>query len=94
MNGNMSYICFSFLKSDIFLLLGVFMRDFKEIVKVLKHYLADSKEVKIMDKDVAKILGMNQSQFATIKKRNSIPYAHIIKFCKSKDLCCSEIFFH
>ena len=69
------------------------MRDFKTIVKELKFYLGDIKAKKILDKDVANALEMSQSQFATIKRRNSTPYANILEFCKREDLCCDEIFF-
>ncbi|WP_455757822.1 hypothetical protein [Sulfurimonas sp.] len=69
------------------------MRDFKAILKELKLYLADSKNVKVYDKDVAKALGITQVNFATIKRRNSTPYESILRFCKKEELCCSEIFF-
>ena len=69
------------------------MRDFEAIIKELKYYLADGKNVKILDKDVANELGITQAQFATIKSRNSIPYANILEFCKREDICCVELFF-
>lgn len=69
------------------------MRDFEAIIKELKSYLADGRSVKVLDKDVAKALGVTQAQFATIKSRNSTPYANILEFCKREELCCSEIFF-
>ena len=69
------------------------MRDFKAIVKELKFYLQDSEDKKVLDKDVAIALHMSQSQFATLKRRNSTPYVNILKFCKGEELCCSEIFF-
>ena len=69
------------------------MRDFEAIIKELKSYLADGRNMKVLDKDVAKVLGVTQAQFATIKSRNSTPYANILEFCKREDLCCSEIFF-
>ena len=69
------------------------MRDFHGVIKELKSYLANGKSVKILDKDVANVLGITQAQFATIKSRNSTPYANILEFCKREELCCSEIFF-
>ena len=69
------------------------MRDFKAIVRELKFYLASGEDKKILDKDVALALQMSQSQFATLKRRNSTPYVNILEFCKSEKLCCSEIFF-
>ena len=69
------------------------MRDFKEIVVELKLYLKERKDKKVLDKDVAIALDMSQSQFATLKRRNSTPYVNILKFCKDEELCCSELFF-
>ena len=69
------------------------MRDFRGIIKELKFYLGEGKNTKILDKVLANELGMSQAQFATIKSRNSIPYAHILEFCRRKELCCREVFF-
>ena len=69
------------------------MRDFEAIIKKLKLYLADGKSKKILDKDVANELGITQSQFATIKSRNSTPYVNILEFCKRESICCTELFF-
>ncbi|QSZ41144.1 hypothetical protein GJV85_03125 [Sulfurimonas aquatica] len=69
------------------------MRDFHAIIKVLKLHLSGAKEVKVLDKDVASLLDISQSKFATIKKRNVTPYENILEFCKREELCCSEIFF-
>ena len=69
------------------------MRDFKSIVDELKLYLANNKNTKVYDKDVANALGITQMNFATIKRRNSIPYENIILFCHRENICCSEIFF-
>lgn len=69
------------------------MRNFHSIIVALKEYLALTQDTKIYDKDVAKVLGLSQAHFATIKKRDSIPYAHILIFCKKEQLCCNEFFF-
>jgi len=69
------------------------MRDFRSIVRELKLYLANNKSAKVYDKDVANALGITQMNFATIKRRNSIPYENIILFCYKEDICCNEIFF-
>lgn len=70
------------------------MRNFHSIIGELKHYISVNKDVKVLDKDVAEALGMSQANFATVKRRNSIPYANILIFCKREKLCCSEIFFN
>jgi len=69
------------------------MKDFEAIIKELKLYLADKKSGKVLDKDVANELGITQSQFATIKSRNSTPYPNVLEFCKREDICCVELFF-
>ncbi len=69
------------------------MRDFHAILKKLKLYLANNKNIKVYDKDVATALGISQMNFATIKKRNTIPYENILKFCQKEGICCSNLFF-
>ena len=69
------------------------MRDFLTVIHILKVHLAKSKQSKVLDKDVALLLNMSQARFATLKKRNTIPYESILFFCKEQELCCSEIFF-
>jgi len=67
------------------------MRDFQEIIVFLKAYMYDKK--KVYDKDVAQRLGINQAQFATLKRRNSTPYSHLLQFCYEENLCANELFF-
>lgn len=69
------------------------MRDFRTIIEVLKEYISQGSQEKVYDKDVAKMLNISQAKFATIKKRNSTPFAAIIELCYREDICCSEIFF-
>ena len=69
------------------------MRDFREIIIYLKNRMAQEKTLKIYDKDVARKLCISQGQFATLKKRNSIPYLQILQFCQREGVCCNEVFF-
>lgn len=69
------------------------MRDFKALIEKLKIHMADGKEKKIYDKDVALALDIPASRFATIKRRNSTPYESLIVFCKKEKLCSNELFF-
>ncbi len=69
------------------------MRNFHDVVKELKRYLSANKKIKILDKDVADALEISQANFATLKRRNSMPYANILYFCQREKLCCREIFF-
>ena len=68
------------------------MRDFHKIIIVLKGYISTQKK-RVYDKDVAEMLEISQSQFATLKRRNSTPYPKILEFCKNKGICCKEVFF-
>jgi len=67
------------------------MRDFSKIIVYLKAYIA--KDKKVYDKDIAEILQLSQSNFATLKRRNSTPFVNILEFCKDEGVCCSEVFF-
>ena len=69
------------------------MKDFHAILKGLKLYMSNGTKVKIYDKDVAEALGITQMNFATIKKRNTIPYENILIFCKKEGISCSGVFF-
>ena len=69
------------------------MRDFHSIINALKLYLSKESTKKILDKDIAVLLDISQSRFATIKKRNSIPYENLLLFCKKRNIGCDEIFF-
>ncbi|WP_457743243.1 hypothetical protein [Sulfurimonas sp.] len=70
------------------------MRDFRQIIEILKEYIAYQKRAgRIYDKDVAKLLNISQSKFATIKKRNSTPYVELLEYCNRENICCKKIFF-
>ena len=69
------------------------MRDFKSVILELKIYLADGKEVKILDKEVADALSIPQAKFATIKKRNAMPYESLLNYCRHKNISPIELFF-
>ena len=70
------------------------MRDFRQIIVVLKERMeAKDKKERIYDKDVAALLNISQSKFATIKKRNATPYVALLEYCYQENICCSEIFF-
>ncbi|MFK5974881.1 MAG: LexA family transcriptional regulator [Sulfurovum sp.] len=70
-----------------------------EIIEKLKDIIsseATSKgniSKKIFDKDVAVVLNIPQSTFATMKKRNSIPFEEILEFCAKKKISLNWLFF-
>jgi len=70
------------------------MYDLKIIIKKLKEIISEDKNIKkVFDKDVAKALGIPQTTFATMKKRNSIPFKEIMEFCATKKLSINWLFF-
>ncbi|MDQ7084754.1 MAG: LexA family transcriptional regulator [Sulfurovum sp.] len=65
-----------------------------DIVDKLKDILSESTaRKKVFDKDVAEVLGIPQGTFASMKKRNSIPYQEILEFCASKKISVNWLFF-
>jgi phage repressor protein C with HTH and peptisase S24 domain len=66
----------------------------KDIVDKLKDVLSQSSiNKKVFDKDVAKALNIPQGTFASMKKRNSIPYEEILEFCAIKKISVNWLFF-
>ncbi len=61
------------------------MKSFMEIVEEIKDIVStEHPGKKIFDKDVADLLGISQMNFATIKKRDKIPFAELLDFCAKK----------
>ncbi len=69
------------------------MRDFHSVIVELKLYLSSDVKRKVLDKDVADALNMSQANFATIKRRNRLPYKNILEFCNKEEICCRKVFF-
>ena len=65
-----------------------------EVIDKLKDVLSESSiGSKVFDKDVATALNIPQATFATMKKRNSIPYEEILEFCALKKISVNWLFF-
>ena len=69
------------------------MIDLSEVIEKIKDVISGSKSHKVFDKDVANALGIPQTTFATMKKRNSVPYKELLEFCASKKLSANWLFF-
>jgi len=70
------------------------MYDLKVVIKKLKEIISEEKNIKrVFDKDVAEALAIPQTTFATMKKRNSIPFKEIMEFCANKKLNINWLFF-
>ena len=63
------------------------MNDFTHIVEEIKTIISEKfNGKKVFDKDVADALGVSHMNFATMKKRNKIPYSELLDFCASKSI--------
>lgn len=63
------------------------MKCFAEIVEEIKSIISiDFAGKKIFDKDVADVLGITQMNFATMKKRDKIPFNELLDFCAHKSI--------
>ena len=63
------------------------MNSFLDIVEEIKSIISDEiTPKKVFDKDVAKVLGISQMNFATMKKRNKIPFNELLNFCAKRSI--------
>lgn len=70
------------------------MNNFSHIVEEIKSIVSsDFSNKKIFDKDVADILGISQMNFATMKKREKIPFNELLDFCASKSISINWILY-
>ncbi len=69
------------------------MIDLVEVIEKIKDIISSNKANKIFDKDVAVALGIPQATFATMKKRNSVPYKELLEFCAQKKISANWLFF-
>ena len=63
------------------------MNGFADIVEEIKSILSpEFAPKKVFDKDVATVLGISQMNFATMKKRNKIPFNELLDFCAKRNI--------
>lgn len=63
------------------------MLNINEIIEKLRDVLSsEKKEGKVFDKEIASALDISSVNFATMKKRNSIPFSNILDFCALKKI--------
>ena len=63
------------------------MKSFMEIVEEIKDIISQEHPgKKIFDKDIADVLGISQMNFATMKKRDKIPFNELLDFCALKSI--------
>ena len=63
------------------------MKDFTSITEEIKDIVSvDFPGKKVFDKDVANLLEITQMNFATMKKRDKIPYEELLNFCAKRSI--------
>ncbi|NPA65548.1 MAG: LexA family transcriptional regulator [Epsilonproteobacteria bacterium] len=63
------------------------MKSFTDIVEEIKNIVSPEFEgKKVFDKDVADLLGITRMNFATLKKRNRIPFNELLDFCAKRSI--------
>ena len=70
------------------------MNNFLTITAKLKTILSQMHHAKIHDKDVAITLGITPSTFASMKRRNTIPYRAILDFCALHHINANALLFN
>lgn len=61
------------------------MNSFTNVVEEIKSIISpELSPKKVFDKDVAEALGVSQMNFATMKKRDKIPFNELLDFCAKK----------
>ncbi|SFV70276.1 putative phage repressor [hydrothermal vent metagenome] len=63
------------------------MNSFIDIVEEIKSIISvELAPKKVFDKDVAAVLGISQMNFATMKKRDKIPFNELLDFCAKRSI--------
>ncbi|MGD9970341.1 MAG: helix-turn-helix transcriptional regulator [Sulfuricurvum sp.] len=71
------------------------MKSFNEIVETIKDIVSsDFPDKKVFDKDVAEILEITQMNFATMKKRNKIPFNELLDFCAKRSISINWLLYN
>ncbi|MEA3522837.1 MAG: LexA family transcriptional regulator [Campylobacterota bacterium] len=70
------------------------MKTFLDIVEGIKDIVSeDFPGKKIFDKDVADLLGVSQMNFATMKKRDKIPFIELLDFCARRSIAINWLLY-
>jgi hypothetical protein len=71
------------------------MKSFNAIVEEIKDIISEKfPDKKIYDKDVATMLDISQMNFATMKKRDKIPYLELLNFCALRSISINWLLFN
>jgi len=69
------------------------MNNFETVITKIKIILFQVQHTTVHDKDVAGALGLSPSTFASMKRRNSMPYRHILDFCINHHINANTLLF-
>lgn len=71
------------------------MKSFNEIVEIIKDIVSSEfPERKVFDKDVAELLQISQMNFATMKKRDKIPFGELLDFCAKRSISINWLLYN
>jgi hypothetical protein len=71
------------------------MKTFSDIVETIKDIVSSEfPERKVFDKDVAELLDISQMNFATMKKRNKIPFNELLDFCAKRSIAINWLLYN
>lgn len=71
------------------------MKSLHEIIETIKDVISEEHQgKKVFDKDVASALGITQMYFATMKRRDKIPYAELLDFCAKRSLSINWLLYN
>ena len=71
------------------------MKSFNEIVETIKDIVSSEfPDRKVFDKDIAELLEISQMNFATMKKRNKIPFNELLDFCAKRSIAINWLLYN
>lgn len=71
------------------------MKSFFDIVETIKDIVSNEyTDKKVFDKDVAELLQISQMNFATMKKRNKIPFNELLDFCAKRSIAINWLLYN
>ncbi|HEX5709893.1 MAG TPA: LexA family transcriptional regulator [Sulfuricurvum sp.] len=71
------------------------MKCFFDIVETIKDVISgEFADKKVFDKDVAQLLNISQMNFATMKKRNKIPFNELLDFCAKRSIAINWLLYN
>ncbi len=69
--------------------------NFEEIIEKIKDIISNEiEDRKVLNKDVAKALGITPENLSVLKKRNKIPYEEIAYFCAKRKISINWLLFN